>query len=87
MTNINTIENVAYRPGYDLEVVKMWRQPFQRAMNIQQQNHSDDLNRQLDYFSTLAPTSIRLAMDCSSSTVAGLMVLTAGELDLFYIQV
>lgn len=65
----------------------MWRQPFQRPMNIQQQDHSDDLNRHLDYFSTLDQASIRLAMDCSSSTVAGLMVLTAGALDCLYIQV
>jgi hypothetical protein len=87
MTNINTIKNVAYRPVYGLNVVKMWRQPFQRAMNMQQQNHSDDLNRQLDYFSTIAPASIRLAMDGSSSTVAGLMALTASTLDHLYIRV
>jgi ribosomal protein S18 acetylase RimI-like enzyme len=84
---IHDIEIVAYRPEYGLEVVKMWRQSFQRAMNIQEQNHSDELSGQLNYFCTIDPTSIRIAIDCSSSTIAGLMVIASGELDHLYINV
>jgi len=51
------------------------------------QNIPDQLNRQLDYFCAIDPTSIRIAIDCSSSTIAGLMVLTSGELDHLYINV
>jgi ribosomal protein S18 acetylase RimI-like enzyme len=56
-------------------------------MGLQEQNHNDDVNRQLDYFCSIEPTSIRIAIDTSSSTIAGLMVFASGQLDHLYIKV
>ncbi len=85
--SIHEVEIAEYRPEYGLEVVKMWRQSFQRAMNLPEQNQRDDLNHHLDYFCAIDPSSIRIAIDCSSSTIAGLMVLASGQLDHLYVNV
>ncbi|MBT4162724.1 MAG: GNAT family N-acetyltransferase [Gammaproteobacteria bacterium] len=85
--SILDINFVEYRPEYGLETVKMWRQSFQRAMNLEEQNHIDELTDQLDYFSSISPASIQIAIDCRSSAVAGLMVLVSGKLDHLYVNV
>ncbi len=85
--SINDVEIVEYRPEYGLEVVKMWRQSFQRAMNLPEQNRSDELHHQLDYFCSINPDGIQVAIDCSSSAIAALMVLVPGELDHLYVGV
>jgi hypothetical protein len=77
---IQEIEIVAYRAEYGLEVAKMWRQSFQRAMSLKEQNCSEALNGQLDYVCSINPSSIQVAIDRSSSTVAGFMVLASGAL-------
>lgn len=84
--SIHEVEIVGYRPEYGLEVVKMWRRSFQQAMSLPDQNRRDDLNGQLDYLCSIDPTTIRIALDCSSSTIAGVMVLASGELDHLYID-
>lgn len=81
------VEIVGYSPEYGLGVVKVWRQSFQRAMNLQEENQSDDLNGQLDHFSSIDPAHIQVAIDTPSSTIAGFIVLAAEELDHLYINV
>ncbi|MEM7221152.1 MAG: GNAT family N-acetyltransferase [Pseudomonadota bacterium] len=84
---IQDVDIVGHRPEYALELVKMWRQSFQRAMGLPEQNRSDDLIGQLDYFCTIDPAAIQVAIDTSSSTIAGFSVLQAGELDHLYVNV
>lgn len=85
--SIHEVEIADYRSEYGLEVVKIWRQSFQRAMKLPEQNQFDDLSPQLDYFCAIDPTSVRIAIDRSSSTIAGVMVLASGQLDHLYINV
>ena len=80
-------EIVAYRPEYALEVVKMWRRSFQRAMGLQEQNRFDEVSRQLDILSTIDPGSIHIALDPDSSAVLGFMVVSDGKLDHLYVHV
>jgi len=84
---IPDIDFVEYRPEYGLEIVKMWRQSFQRAMNLEEHNHIGEVSGQLDFFCAIDPACIRVLMDKSSSTVAGFMALTPGSLDHLYINV
>ena len=56
-------------------------------MGLPEQNHGDELNRQLDYFCSIDPTTIRVAIDTSSSIVAGFMVFVAGEVHHLYVNV
>ena len=79
-------EIVAYRPDYALEVVKMWRRSFQRAMGLQEQNRFDEVSRQLDFLSAIDPGSIRVALNPDSSAVLGFMVVSDGKLEHLYVR-
>ena len=80
-------ELVAYRPEYALEVVKLWRRSFQRAMGLEEQNRLGEVQGQMDFLSTIDPASIHVAMDPVSSTVLGFMALSEGALDHLYVDV
>lgn len=80
-------ELVAYRPEYALEVVKMWRQSFQRAMGLEEHNRFDQLNGQLDYFCSINPRTIELMLAPQTSTVVGFMVCSGRELQHLYVHV
>ena len=80
-------ELVAYRPEYALEVVKLWRRSFQRAMGLEEQNRLGEVQAQIDFLSTIDPASLHVAMDPASSTVLGFMALSGGELDHLYVHV
>lgn len=80
-------ELVAYRPEYALELVKMWRRSFQRAMGLPEQDDFGELSAQLDFLSAIDPTTIHVAMDPGSSTVLGFMVLSGAKLDHLYVNV
>ena len=80
-------ELVAYRPEYALEVVKLWRRSFQRAMGLEEQNRLGEVRGQLDFLSTIDPASIHVAMDPASSAVLGFMALSEGQLDHLYVHV
>jgi GNAT superfamily N-acetyltransferase len=81
------VEVTTYQPEYALEIVKMWRQYFQRAMGLEEQNRFDELRGQLEFFKTIDPASIEVAMDRSSSTVVAFMVRNRNELDHLYVHV
>lgn len=81
------METIAYQPEFGLEVVKLWRQSFQRAMGLEEHNRINELRDHLDYFTTIPPEHIRITMDDDSGTITGFMVLTPGELQQLYIQV
>jgi len=78
---------IPYQAEFGLEVVKLWRQSFQRAMGLEEHNRSADLDPQLDYFTTIAAEHIHVAMDAETSTLTGFMVLTPGELEHLYVHV
>ena len=80
-------ELVAYRPEYALEVVKLWRRSFQRAMGLEEQNRLGEVRGQIDFLSTIDPASLHVAMDPVSSTVLGFMALSEGALDHLYVHV
>ena len=81
------LEIATYQPEYALEVVKMWRQSFQRAMGLEEQNRFDELRDQLQFFSTIDPASINVAMDHSSSTIVAFMVANHDTLEHLYVHV
>ncbi|MYE13417.1 MAG: GNAT family N-acetyltransferase [Gammaproteobacteria bacterium] len=80
-------ELVDYRPEYALELVKMWRRSFQRAMGLEEQDDSGEVSAQLDFLSAIDPATIHVAMDPESSTVVGFMVLSGEKLDHLYVHV
>ena len=77
----------SYRVEYGLETVKMWRRSFQRAMGLEEQNRLSELVAQLDYFSTIEPASIRVAVETENAAIVGMMVLSGSALDHLYIDV
>ncbi len=77
----------SYRVEYGLETVKMWRRSFQRAMGLEAQNRLSELVPQLDYFSTIEPASIRVAVEPEDAAIVGMMVLSGSALDHLYIHV
>lgn len=81
------IEILDYRIEYALETVKMWRRSFQRAMGLKEQDHQSDVVGQLNFFSTINPELIRVAMDTRKSGIVGMMVLDQHELDHLYVHV
>lgn len=84
---VQDVEVIDYSPEYGIEVVRIWRQSFQRAMNLPEQNRSDDLLRQLDYFSLIDPISVLIAIDALSSVIARFMVFAPKALEHFYVNV
>ncbi|MEM9623991.1 MAG: GNAT family N-acetyltransferase [Pseudomonadota bacterium] len=81
------IEILSYRPEYGLEAVKMWRQSFQRAMALPEQNSRDDLLPQLDYFASLSAATVHVAMDTGNSLIVGLLVVDEQVLEHLYVHV
>ena len=80
-------ELVDYRPEYALELVKMWRRSFQRAMGLAEQDDFGELTGQMDFLSAIDPAHIHVAVDPGSSTVLGFMVLSGTRLDHLYVHV
>lgn len=78
---------VPYQAEFDLELVRLWRQSFQRAMGLEEHNRSTELLAQLDYFRTIDAEHIHVAMDTDSGALTGFMVLTPGELEHLYVHV
>ena len=81
------IEVVDYQPEYGLETVKMWRQSFQRAMGLQENNAFEPLCEQLAFFSTIDTTTIKVAIDTSLSVIVGLWVQNGESLEHLYVHV
>jgi hypothetical protein len=58
-----SIQNIGYRPEYALDLVKLWRGAFQRAMAIEEHNRFDELSGHLDCSATIDPASLHVLMD------------------------
>lgn len=78
---------IDYRPEYALELVKMWRRSFQRAMGLEKQDDFTELTGQMEFLSAIEPAHIHVAMEPRSSSVLGFMVLSGAELDHLYVHV
>ena len=83
----SAINVIDYKVEFALETVKMWRRSFQKAMGLEEQNNFDDLVGQLNFFSTIEPNKIRVAIDPNCSTIIGLLVLDGRELEQLYVHV
>lgn len=81
------IRIIDYRPEYGLETVKMWRRSFQRAMGLEEQDDFANLREQLDYFATIDPAAIRVAIRLDDSSIVGMMVLRGSTLEHLYVDV
>ena len=55
-------------------------------MNIDEHNRTEELSGQLDYFSSIQPQHIQVAIDTTNSKIVGFMVLDTAELDHLYID-
>ena len=84
---MHNIEIQDYRKEYGLEVVKMWRQSFQRAMGLEEHNHQAEVQVQLEYFSTIDPETIRVVMNVELTMIVGMIVLNNTKLEHLYIHV
>ncbi len=82
-----TIERVDYRPEYALEITRLWRQSFQRAMGLPEHNRFAELSDQLDAFTRIEPEGIHLLMDTDTSRIAAFMALSTGWIDQLYVHV
>ncbi|MGI9295740.1 MAG: GNAT family N-acetyltransferase [Pseudomonadales bacterium] len=56
-------------------------------MGLEEQDHYNDLIGQLNFFSTISPEQIRVAIEINKSAIVGLMVLDGHELDHLYVHV
>jgi ribosomal protein S18 acetylase RimI-like enzyme len=81
------VEQVAYRPEYALEIVKMWRLSFQRAMGLPEQNEFADLSGHLDAFTRIDSNAIHLLLDTDTSTIVAFMALQPGWVNQLYVHV
>ena len=81
------IERVDYRPEYALEIVKLWRLSFQRAMGIREHNEFADLSGQLGAFMRIDPDGLHILMDTDNSQIAAFMALSPGWVDQLYVHV
>lgn len=82
-----TVERVDYRPHYALEIVKLWRLSFQRAMGLAEHNRFGDLSGHLDAFTRIDPGGIRLLMDTDTSQIVAFMATSPGWVDQLYVHV
>ena len=71
----NNIQLMGFAAEFAVDVVKMWRRSFQRAMGLEEHNRYGELRGQLDYFRTLQKHYVRIAIQPESSKVVGFMVL------------
>ena len=81
------IRSVEYRPEYGLEVVKLWRRSFQRAMGLPEQDPYDELIGHLDFFTSLDPAGHHLLMESDTSSIVAFMSLSPGYLEHLYVHV
>ncbi len=81
------IERVDYRPEYALEIVKMWRLSFQRAMDLEIHNRFSDLYGHLEAFTRIDPGGIHLLVETDSSQIVAFMALSPGWVDQLYVHV
>ena len=56
-------------------------------MGLEEQNRLDDTLGQLQFFSSIKPEHIRVAIDPESTRIVGLMVLVEHELEQLYVHV
>jgi len=76
-----------YRAEYGLETVKMMRESFHRAMSLEQHNRFDELEKHLNFFAKYPLDCVRVAVDKTSSTIIGCIVLDGVELEQLYVHV
>ena len=81
------VQCVEYRPEYGLEVVKLWRRSFQRAMGLPEQDRFEELSGHLDFFAGLDPAHHRLLMETDASRIVAFMSLAPGYLEHLYVDV
>ena len=81
------VERVDYRPEYALEIVKLWRQSFQRAMGLPEHNRFPELAGHLDAFTRIEQDDIQLLMDTETSRIMAFMALSTGWVDQLYVHV
>ncbi len=81
------IELVPYKVEYAIELVKMWRRSFQRAMGLEEHNRSEDLHDQMNFFARIDPRKITVVADTVSGDLIGLMVQEGRELEHLYVHV
>jgi ribosomal protein S18 acetylase RimI-like enzyme len=81
------ISSVDYRPEYGLEVVKLWRRAFQRAMGLPEQDRFEELSGHLDFFASLDPAGHHLLLEPESSRIVAFMSLSPGYLNHLYVHV
>lgn len=80
------VERVDYRPEYALEIVKMWRLSFQRALDIEVHNRFDDLSGHLDAFTRSYAANATVLMDTNTSEIVAFMSLRPGWVDQLYVH-
>ncbi len=81
------VELIPYKVEYAIELVKMWRRSFQRAMGLEEQNRYEELRDQMTFFARIDPHSISVVADTVSGDLIGLMVQEGRELEHLYVHV
>lgn len=75
------------RREYLFEVVKLWRHSMQEALDVEGSHPIDAVTEHMDgYFGDRSLSQIDIAMDTSTSTIAGFMVQTGSEIEHLYLR-
>ena len=82
-----SLQLTPYRPEFGLDVVRLWRQSFQRAMGLPEQNRFDEVLDQLRFLRTIDPARITAAIRPDSSSIIGFLAASGSELDHLYVHV
>ena len=82
-----TVEFMPFQPSFGLELVKLWRASFQRAMGLVEQNRWEEVEDQLRFFMDYAPENIQVAMTPNNSALVGFMVLEGRVIEQLYVHV
>ncbi len=86
MTLKANIDLVPYQPEFGWALVLLWREAFQQAMGLPLDNPLSAVQDQLAYWRTIDPALTTVAIDPSTSELAGFMVLHDQELEHLYIS-
>ncbi len=81
------LEVVSYRAAFGLELVKLWRKSFQRAMGLSEHDPASEVLAQLDYFETIPLSNIHVVLSVETTRIVAFMVLEATSIDHLYVHV
>ena len=76
-----------FRKEHGLELVKLWRKSFAKAMGIEEDTREEAVNEHLAYLQTYDPEIIRVALEKNKSKIVGFMAKEESTIKDLFIHV